>query len=327
MTGGDHAEMRAEYRVQRPPWVGLYTGTEYKGRTEWWTEAGYKSETPKGEFKIQRPKFKEEDSTWFDAKVADGTSNAGPLGLDSQYNKNVSIKGDTPGDLGEFQDNVFKSSAQFKNIAAKFNLSKEHPGFAVNPTFESFQSVKKDMLGRIPFFPNSWHHLGPRFFNKPLNEGTFEKGLVGLKYAAIFLGPYTMGQIKAFETVKVDNLTARTFIKQYLKNAPVPMAVAFTWGVALSASASIRNRDDCINHLYASGAVGSVVGTMKGNFSLGLTVAIISTILGTFWQYQRWSRDGLQGRVSHPKVAGFQTGPLAWQFLQQGDHQVPTELY
>lgn len=40
-------------------------------------------------------------------------------------------------------------------------------------------------MGRKGFLFNSWFHLGPRFFEKPLNEGTFEKGLASAKYAAI----------------------------------------------------------------------------------------------------------------------------------------------
>lgn len=54
--------------------------------------------------------------------------------------------------------------------------------------------------------------------------------------------PYTMLEIRAFETVKVVDFSPKNFIKRYLKLAPKPTIVAFTWGFALSASASLRNK-------------------------------------------------------------------------------------
>lgn len=34
-------------------------------------------------------------------------------------------------------------------------------------------------------FQNSWYTFGPRFFDTPLNEGTFWKGLAAAKYTAV----------------------------------------------------------------------------------------------------------------------------------------------
>uniref|UniRef100_A0A0N4ZIG2 NADH-ubiquinone oxidoreductase subunit B14.7 n=1 Tax=Parastrongyloides trichosuri TaxID=131310 RepID=A0A0N4ZIG2_PARTI len=324
----DEEVLKPTYRIQRPPWVGLWTGTEYKGRPEWWTELNFVDDgSKKGTFKIRRPKFNEENNEWFDPKVEDGTSLAGPMGLDSKNIKNITIKGDTPGDLKSFQDNIYKNSIQYKNIAEKFDISKEHPGIPINPTLGSYFKFDKDMLGRIPYMLTSWHHKGPRFFNKPLNEGTFEKGLCGVKYALIFSAPYTMAKIRAFGTVKYDSLTFKNFMKEYIKVIPVPVALAFTWGSALSASAAIRNKDDCQNHVFASIAVGSVLGTIRGNFNSGLTMALVSMVIGTFWQYQRWSKEGLQGMSIHTTISGYQAGPMLWKWLQTGDHEVPTEKY
>uniref|UniRef100_A0A914S4W7 Uncharacterized protein n=1 Tax=Parascaris equorum TaxID=6256 RepID=A0A914S4W7_PAREQ len=118
----------------------------------------------------------------------------------------------------EFQ--VYKASHQYKGIAEKYNLSKEHPGLGISPTLTEFMYTPK--LGRNALFPNSWYHLGPRFFDKPLNEGTFEKGLACAKYAAILLGPYTMLEIRAMNSVTVKDFTPRTFMKRYFQLAPVP---------------------------------------------------------------------------------------------------------
>uniref|UniRef100_A0A0K0EKN6 NADH dehydrogenase [ubiquinone] 1 alpha subcomplex subunit 11 n=1 Tax=Strongyloides stercoralis TaxID=6248 RepID=A0A0K0EKN6_STRER len=320
--------LRATYRIQRPPWLGLWTGTEHKGRPEWWTEANYKSDgSEKGLFRVFAPRFNEENVDWFDPKVKDGTSLAGPLGMDSKKHKNLTLKCDTPGDLKSFQENVYRNSIQYKNIAEKFNLSKEHPGLAINPTLNSYHLTTKDNLGRSPVVRNRFSHLGPRFFDKPLNEGTLEKGLASAKYAAIFMLPITLVKISSFGGDRPLNLKLGYFLKHYFKNLPIPLTAAFTWGSMLSAAAVIRNRDDCQNHLFSSAAVGCVVGTMKSNFSIGLTTAAVSLVLGVFWQYQRWSKDGLQGMVLHQSISGSQAGPLAWQLLDFGDHEVPQQQY
>uniref|UniRef100_A0A0K0F8V1 Complex I-B14.7 n=1 Tax=Strongyloides venezuelensis TaxID=75913 RepID=A0A0K0F8V1_STRVS len=320
--------LKATYRTQRPPWIGLWTSTEHKGRPDWWAEADFKTDdSKKGIFRIFRPRFNEENPDWYDPKVEDGTSIAGPCGLDSKKHKNITVKGDTPGDLKCFQDDIEKNSVQYKSIAEKFELSKEHPGISINPTLQSYSTISKNTLGHSSFYSKSWYHFGPRFFDKPLNEGTLEKGLACVKYMAIFMAPFTLAQLKTFRTLETGNLTGRAFFKQYLKNAPLPFTASFAWGTALSTAAVIRNKDDCQNHLFASAALGSVVGTMKNNFSTGISVAVASAILGVFWQYQRWSKEGIQGMTLHQTTSGFQGGPLIWQWLQLGDHEVPSEKY
>lgn len=67
-------------------------------------------------------------------QVKDGESLAGPFGLDSKKTKNLTKKGDQPGELSEFQNKVYEGSHQFKAIAEKFGISKEHPGLSVSPT-------------------------------------------------------------------------------------------------------------------------------------------------------------------------------------------------
>ena len=41
------------------------------------------------------------------------------------------------------------------------------------------------------------------------------------------------------------------------------VALAFTWGVAISLAANIRHKDDIRNHLYASAAVGTTLAAMR----------------------------------------------------------------
>ncbi|VDM47612.1 unnamed protein product [Toxocara canis] len=350
--GGERSDepLVATYRTNRPPWIGLWSGREYKGRKEWWAELGHKDEVVQnGKFRMLRARYREEDPDWWDPKVPDGTSLAGPFGLDSKKHPNLASKADQPGPLPQFQEKVYKGSHQYKAIAEKYDLSKEHPGLAISPTLTELMHTPKHMLGRNAVIPNSWYHYGPRFFDKPLNEGSFEKGLACAKYAAILLGPYTMLEIRAINSVKLKDFNPRTFMKRYFQLAPIPckgypffhsirlrvlshtsfflVAVAFTWGVSLSTAATIRHKDDIYNHLYSSAAVGTVLAAMKHNFAIGLTAAVVSLVLGNFWQYARVSETGLQTMTAHQQSAGIWGGPLAWKWFRKGDIEVPTTQY
>ncbi|CAO4365374.1 unnamed protein product [Caenorhabditis nigoni] len=326
--GHGEEPLTATYKTQRPPWIGLWSDREYKGRPDWWKEPGLEdSVTRSGKLRLYRARFREEDPDWYDPKVKDGESLAGPFGLDSKKNKNLTKKGDQPGDLADFQNKVYEGSHQFKSIAEKFGLSKEHPGLDVSPTMNDLIKTPKGQLGRNAVLTNSWYHFGPRFFDTPLNEGAFWKGLAAAKYAGILLAPYTILEIRALNTVSVAEFSPRTYLKRYLQLAPFPLAVAFAWGFTLSAAATIRNKDDVNNHWFASAAVGSTVATMKSNVALGTSAAIFTAILGAFWQYQRHSETGLQGMTAHPQSSGIWGGPLLWQKMQLGDADVPKTRY
>ncbi len=98
----------------------------------------------------------------YDPELPPGESIAGPFGLDTRYNRNLSKKADQPGELSEFQQKVMKNSVQYKQIAEKWKLSPEHPGIAVNPSLDSLRHQEKWELGRDTFLYTKFHHLGPR---------------------------------------------------------------------------------------------------------------------------------------------------------------------
>ncbi|CAD6199253.1 unnamed protein product [Caenorhabditis auriculariae] len=330
--GHDSEPLTAQYKTQRPPWIGLWSSREYTGRPDWWKENGAQDPVVRNEkLRMYRARYREEDPDWFDPKVPDGTSLSGPLGLDSKKYKNITKKADQPGDLKEFQEKVFKGSHQYKAIVEKFNLSKEHPGFDVNPTLNDLVNSPVSQLGRNAIIPNSWYHFGPRFFDSPLNENAHMKGFAAAKYAAILLAPYTLLEMRAMSYAKNFELNKgpdyKDFLKRYAKLAPLPLSVAFAWGFTLSAASTLRNRDDVYNHFYASAAVGTVVASMRSNVSLGITSAVLTTILGVFWQYQRVSETGLQGMTTHSDSAGIWGGPLLWKIFQHGDRKVPNTHY
>jgi hypothetical protein len=79
---------------------------------------------------------------------------------------------------------VMESSAQYKNIVQKWDISPEHPGFAVSPLLEKFREDYRTLgtFSKIHYYIQA--HSGPRFWDKPINEGCFMKGLSLVKYAA-----------------------------------------------------------------------------------------------------------------------------------------------
>ena len=78
-----------------------------------------------------------------------------------------------------------KSTAQYKNMISKFELSKEHPGIAVNVTLDKMNNVDYRNIGGLAM-GRIRYHMGPRFWDKPLNEGCIEKGLGLAKLMAIY---------------------------------------------------------------------------------------------------------------------------------------------
>ncbi|KAK0396011.1 hypothetical protein QR680_001529 [Steinernema hermaphroditum] len=131
--------------------------------------------------------------------------------LDSKKCKNITIKRDKAGSLEEFQDNVYRNSHHYKDIISKFNISKEHPGLRVSPVLNDLMQTPKDMIGRTFGF-TSWYHLGPRFFDKPLNEGTFEKGLACAKYAGLLRTAKTKSRNLQRKRLSVTQLRAQKYV-------------------------------------------------------------------------------------------------------------------
>lgn len=79
-----------------------------------------------------------------------------------------------------------KNSTQYKNIVEKFKLSPEHPGLNVSPTLSRLEHTPNGNLAVGSLFSQYVSQFGPRFFDKPMNEGCLEKGLALVKYSMSF---------------------------------------------------------------------------------------------------------------------------------------------
>jgi hypothetical protein len=325
--GHDHG-MEATYKTQKPPWIGLWSSREYLGRPDWWKENGLKDDfVRQGKWRSVGSTIKEDDPDCWDPKVPDGTSLQGSFGLDASKHKNFALKGDTPGELKEFQEKLMKGSHQYKAIAERWNLSKEHPGLAVSPNLDTLWKTPPQKLGTGSLIPTSWFYLGPRFFDKPLNAAPHEKAFAAMKYVGIAMLPWTMFDIKAYPPCASKDLRPKFYIERYMKLAPMPILVAGTWGFTISFAAAIRDRDDVYNQFYAAAASAFALGRFKQNLSTGISFFLFASFLGTFWHYARVSATGLQGRVERNNFGGHWGGPLLWKFFQQGGAKVPEKNF
>jgi hypothetical protein len=168
-----------------------------------------------------------------------------------------------------------KDSVQYKQIAEKWNLSPEHPGINVSPTLRKLEYTPYNFLGNGSVLSHSFHQWGPRFFNKPLNEGCFEKGLALMKYAAMFgecLTNVVIGNLALIDSIadykiayskEVKPFKYGEIGKRFVKKYPFPAALGFGYGVCICTSATIRNRDDIYNPLYAAAFSGLLTATLS----------------------------------------------------------------
>lgn len=320
--GGEDEPLKPIYRTQLPPWHSRYTGREYKGRKDWWNELGYENyDELNNKWKAVHYNIRELEPDWYDPKVEDGKSLANHLGMDSKFYKNFAKKGDTPGNLFEFQDKMMKSTEQYKAIAEKYDISPEHPGIAVSPGLNTLNLIPKEYLGLDGAFtwPKKWFTWGPRFFDKPMNEGCFEKGGALAKYVLLANFFYSGAESQKLPK-KSESLRLGPFFRTYAKNAPIPTALAFGYGFAICTSATIRNVDDVYNPLFAAIFTGISYSTMIGKTMNGFLLGSALAFLGTIFHYQRVSRFGLNGPTMNQMYGGFWgLGPNQHETAKSGE--------
>uniref|UniRef100_A0A8R1TIW4 Uncharacterized protein n=1 Tax=Onchocerca volvulus TaxID=6282 RepID=A0A8R1TIW4_ONCVO len=327
----DEEPLRATYTPSRPPWIGCWNKRwerrdQSRSRKVWWTELGWTdAATESGKMALARPQLREQDPEYYDPKVPDGTSLAGPMGLDSTRYPNLTWKGDQPGNYEDFMNKLYKSSTQYKDIAAKYELTEgpwpHYQGLKVMRANNNYH----EFLAR---YKTAWWVPKPfRFFNSPLNEDPIIKGLACAQYTAFLLIPYTGLHIRGHNVLPVP-ITPLSALKTYFKLLPTPATLAFTWGITLSGSAMVRHKDDFTNHLYASTATGIVFATMRDNFLAGFSMGFVVYIVGICWQYMRVSEWGLQNKVIHRKSGSFYGGPLVWKLKWKGgEEEIPTKKW
>ncbi|KAI1722736.1 tim17/Tim22/Tim23/Pmp24 family domain-containing protein [Ditylenchus destructor] len=316
--------LQPDITPELPPWANKSIfAPKYTGRKCYWTELGYEDPVHKaGYYRNHRPFMKEHDEYWFDPKVPDGTSITGPNGLDSKYHKNVTYKLDTPGNFYDFHRKVMVNSPQYKNIAKKFDISEEHPGIDVSPNLSSL-----DWSTKLFGAPN-WLYHGPRFWDKPLNEGCVTKGLALAKLGAIFTLPFTIGSLINYPVARpAENQTISLIAKRYFSMAWLPAVLGFSYGVTVCTVSNVRDKDDSWNWAIASGMMGFTLASIKDNIPKGVIAFLVTGSIGYVYHMCRCDYKGLQGLEPRQDSSYWNQGPLGWKMWQFGTVEVPREKW
>ncbi|KAL7074338.1 hypothetical protein ACQ4LE_006275 [Meloidogyne hapla] len=306
-------------RVQRPPWVPCYK--EYNGRPEWWAELAYKDvQMRNGIMRGINHHLNENDDYWYDPKVPDGTSVVGPFGLDTKYHRNLIKKGDQPYPFFEHQKKIVENSSQYKNIIKNFDISPEHPGFMIAPTIDSKYKEDYRTLGthmKLHYWFQS--HLGPRFWDKPINEGCIEKGLALAKYSTIITLVAAYFDIGKKDMNVYVNFR-RWFNTWIFKWFPVPTTLAMTFGVSACTAAKVRHIDDTWNWTIASVVTGALHATMR-DYRIQRVLYTSGGLIALFSYYQsarvhHWGTQGMALNKMYSGLLSPYTGPLGWKSYQ-----------
>ncbi|CAD5210323.1 unnamed protein product [Bursaphelenchus okinawaensis] len=331
MGAGEDGPLKPVYNQMRPPWIGHWTGRDYKGRLDWWNELGFQVDAEMSrKFVPAHYPIKERNQAWYDPKVPDGQSNVNVTGQDSFYHGNRTKKGDEAMNQFEYQDYLMKNSVQYKNIASKYNLSKEHPGIDVSPDLNSLSYTPKEYLGfeGAITWPSAKMTWGPRFHDKPMNEGCFEKGGALAKYAAMGTFIYSSMLWRKTEDKRWNRIRFGEVFKVYAKSLPLPLTLSFGYGVAICTAATLRNKDDVWNPFYASLFTGITLATIKGNMFTSAMFTGSIMLIGQIWHYQRVTQYGISTPVENQKLGGFWgTGPRMYETRHFGNIKIGDECY
>jgi hypothetical protein len=178
---------------------------------------------------------------------------------------------------------------------------------------------------------NSWMHFGPRFWDKPINEGCVEKGLALAKYVAFISVPLSIFRL-AYKRNAVfggEGVTSSNIWKNYWRTIPMPCCIAFSWGVSLCASANLRNKDDFINFYFANAVVGAIMHTWKDNITIGVMTFLVTSFVTSTYHLSRLGLFGWQGHANIQSTSAglFHSGPLIWKGFKGTDAPLPTKKY
>jgi len=289
-------------------------------RYAWWQEMAL-GDFPKEQMGIWRLLgyylIKEQNPDWFDPPVEKGTSMANAFGVDDVYHRDMSQKQDVAMPLSEYQEKLMKTSKQWQQIAMKWELSPEHPGLWVAPSLDNIEPTRPSVLGQA-YRSIPWPNFGPRFFDRPLNEGCLEKGLAALKYGMLagWFGA-TMEVQNGTVTLwpKHEMFRAGAYLKYCLKFSRNIMVISFLWGSSLCMVADLRKRDDRYNHDAVALICGVTYYALTKNLHRAWPLTFALYAGGNVWHNMRASPGGFWLKTNN-NYSGRK--PLLWQYTEMG---------
>jgi len=229
--------------------------------------------------------------------VKRGEGQMGPMGGDdTKYTMGVGAMKDGRGmHLREWQKMLYKNSIQYKDIAAKWKLSDEHPGMNYLPDFTGEHYFRRPYNHGLLYSSFAgMKSFGPRFTDSPLNQDCITKAMACVKYTMLGAIPFAINRALG-ESVQEHRFNFRAFAKQYARLAPRACIYTATWGGMVCTAASIRNKDDAWNMHIAALFVGLVAGTIHTNMRVVVRFYMGFAFMGVLWQALRTHEKGFIG--------------------------------
>ncbi|KRX69698.1 hypothetical protein T06_185, partial [Trichinella sp. T6] len=225
------------------------------------TEFGYEDPVEsQNKWRMFYPRIKEHDPLWLDPPVKD--SQIGLVGQDTTESTELYFR-EKPGVPTErWLNQLYANTPTIKHIYDNWNISKEHPGFSVQPylygpkgCLSTFNSpfTMPDTISRtfgkyIPFL--RWS-----YFNGPFGTNCFEKTVSSARTMAYLWVPVWIMDVCFYRAVKGSWKEA---LLRYPKTGILPIGGAAIWSGVSCVACSFRGKDDWKN--MAIGGVG--VGIM-----------------------------------------------------------------
>lgn len=304
---------RKPFAWYKPPWARF--GRPYHGRIEWWADYRYKDPVLRsGRWRLLDKVISEEtDPAYIDPPLPDGESQIAFEGVDQPYvadKYGANARGEIGAAREQWYGYILRNSTQFKDIAARYNISAEHPGMVVQPEISSAYDWWRVYRPEATFkhWYNVYLHYQPRFSEHPINEGTLTKAAFGAKYGALTALVYAWHM-----SVVWDNhlgLNARDLAKRFKQISPyfIPMPAVFFSSVSLAAQ--YRDIDDMYNWCIAAFAAAVTQGTMLKNMRVVLPITALLSFGGCVYHITKTSQYGFNG--PNRLESAYYGGPLAY---------------
>lgn len=255
---------------------------------------------------------------WYDPPAKPQDVYMGLNSRDLNYTPTITMKGDRPMPLSEWQKIVAEGTFQGKIIREKFNISPQHPGmFQVIGNMDSMKGQPPETIGvgEEDFFntnANIWPSLArtyPRFFDSPLHVAPYEKAGFGAKYG-LFYGVFRSGVHILMNKDKIPGkgipynwdgfalVFGRSWRWALPKFLPAYVGYPTAFCGLLSASSMARDgKDDIVNGILPAAVLSTVYASVDGRTIRGFWL-FGGLMMGTYiWLLGRNDMYGWSGKT------------------------------
>ncbi|KFD53728.1 hypothetical protein M514_05433 [Trichuris suis] len=279
------------------------------------TEFGYEDPVEKlGRWRPIYPQIRERDPLWIDRPIKD--SKLAAEGVDTTYSYELYFR-ERPGlPDDEWRKKLYFNSPNIKRIYDNWNISKEHPGFNVQPYLYGpeapISSFSHSMVfpARISTYLSKYlPFMTWSYYDGPFGENCLKKTVAPLRTMTYLSSIMWMFHVCYYRPA--DSFMSA--LRRYPGFCTVPILSAGVWGGLSCVACQYRKKDDWKN--MAIGGVGvGLVNTMKYSAMRSIVTGAVIAGLSSMWRYCLDFETGFISRGMPRKQLYFHD-PLSWQWM------------